>query len=113
MFSIAPTIQIRSTTTNLHESLSVEEREPMIKRWGEIRAMTQEEADAQLKGEELEAYNRYYKEMREGVLSMKALAELMMKDVEPPRIKPKSKSQRKRDRFLREQAYEHIEAGVF
>lgn len=67
--------------------------------------MSQEEADAQLQGEELEAYNRYYKEMREGVLKMEELVKIMMKDVEPPRIAPKTKKQRKADKWAKEQAY--------
>ena len=66
--------------------------------------MSQEEANAQLQGEELEAYNRYYAEVREGVLKMEELANLMMKDVEPPRIAPKTKEQRKRDKWARVQA---------
>ena len=74
--------------------------------------MTQEEADAQLQGEELEAYNRYFKEVREGVLKMQELAEIMMKDVEPPRIKPKTKGQRKRDKWARVQAREAAKANA-
>ena len=66
--------------------------------------MSQEEANAQLQGEELEAYNRYYAEVREGVLKMEELANLMMKNVEPPRIAPKTKGQRKRDKWARVQA---------
>ena len=83
----------------------------MIQRWGEIRAMSQEEADAQLSGEELETYHRYYKEMREGVLQMQELAQLMMKNVEPPRIQPKTKGQRKRDKWARVQAREAAKAA--
>jgi hypothetical protein len=66
--------------------------------------MTAEEASSSLSGDELEAYNRYYAEMREGVLKMQELATIMMKGVEPPRIKPKSKGQRKRDAWARVQA---------
>lgn len=106
---IAPVTQTRVSTT-LRDAMSPEERAPMIARWGEIRAMSQEEADAQLSGEELEAYNRYYKELREGVLKMEELAALMMKDVDPPRIQPKTKGQRKRDKWARVQAREAAKA---
>ena len=74
--------------------------------------MTAEEAAANLSGEELEAYNRYYAEVREGVLKMKDLAQLMMKNVDPPRIMPKTKGQRKRDRWARVQAREAAKAAV-
>eukprot|EP00804_Cyclotella_cryptica_P010421 CCRYP_018144-RA/>CCRYP_018144-RA protein AED:0.27 eAED:0.27 QI:184/1/1/1/1/1/2/1218/129 len=113
-FGVPPTIQTRSltTSTTLHESLSVEERASKIARWGEIRAMTQEEANAQLSVEELEAYNRYYAEMREGVLKMQELATIMMKNVEPPRIMPKTKGQRKRDKWARVQAREAANASA-
>ena len=72
--------------------------------------MTKEEANANLEGEELETYNRYYEEMREGVLKMQELSRIMMKDVEPPRIAPKSKNQRKRDKWARVQAREAAKA---
>lgn len=45
-------------------------------------------------------YNRYYEEMREGVMKMQEFAQFVMKDVDKEkRIKPKSKGQRKRDRW--------------
>jgi hypothetical protein len=100
----------RSTTLNAF--LSPEERTPKIERWGEIRAMTADEAAANLSGEELEAYNRYYAEVREGVLKMEELSKLMMKDVEPPRIAPKSKGQRKRDKFALVQRREAAKAAA-
>ena len=86
-------------STALNEFLSPEDRAGKIVRWGEVRQMTADEAAANLSGEELEAHTRYYAETREGVLKMEELANLMMKDVEPPRIAPKSKNQRKRDKW--------------
>jgi hypothetical protein len=86
-------------STALNEFLSPEDRADKITRWGEIRAMSADEAAANLAGEELEAYNNYYAEVREGVLKMQELAGLMMKDVDPPRIAPKTKGQRKRDKW--------------
>ncbi|KAL3777586.1 hypothetical protein ACHAWO_008874 [Cyclotella atomus] len=108
----APAIQTRSVSTTLHEVLSPEERAPQIQRWGEIRAMTQEEANSQLQGEELETYNRYYQEVRDGVLKMQELAGIMMKNVDPPRIMPKTKGQRKRDKWARVQAREAAKAAA-
>mmetsp|Transcript_1626 Transcript_1626/g.3078 ORF Transcript_1626/g.3078 Transcript_1626/m.3078 type:complete len:125 (+) Transcript_1626:152-526(+) len=98
--------------TALNEFLSPEERADKIQRWGEIRAMSAEEAEANLSGEELETYKRYYAETREGVLKMQELAKLMMKGVEPPRIAPKSKSQRKRDKWAKVQAREAARANA-
>lgn len=74
--------------------------------------MSADEAAANLAGEELEAYNRYYEEVREGVLKMQELAGLMMKDVEPPRIKPKTKNQRKRDKWALVQRREAAKAAA-
>ena len=74
--------------------------------------MSKDEAAANLSGEELEAYNRYYEEVRDGVLKMQEFAQFMMKDVEPPRIQPKSKNQRKRDKWAKVQAREAAKAGA-
>jgi len=108
-FGVPPTISTRAisqqqSSTTLFAFLTPEERSTQIARWSEIRSMTAEEASSSLSGDELEAYNRYYAEMREGVLKMQELATIMMKGVEPPRIKPKSKGQRKRDAWARVQA---------
>eukprot|EP00986_Skeletonema_menzelii_P019037 scaffold27055_cov155-Skeletonema_menzelii.AAC.2 len=109
--SVPPMATSRRSTA-LNEFLSPEERADKITRWGEIRSMTADEAAANLAGEELEAYNRYYEEVREGVLKMQELAGLMMKDVEPPRIQPKSKNQRKRDKWALVQRREAAKAAA-
>jgi len=97
---VPPIATISRRSTALYETLSTEERADKIARWGEIRAMTKDEASANLSGEELEMYNRYYEEMREGVMKMQEFAQFVMKDVDKEkRIKPKSKGQRKRDRW--------------
>jgi len=110
-FGVLPMATSRRSTS-LNAFLSPEERAPKIERWGEIRAMTADEAAANLSGDELEAYNRYYAEVREGVLKMKDLAKLMMKDVDPPRIAPKSKNQRKRDKWALVQKREAAKAAA-
>eukprot|EP00985_Skeletonema_marinoi_P031965 scaffold37945_cov164-Skeletonema_marinoi.AAC.4 len=94
-----PPMTTSRQSTALNAFLTPDERADKIARWGEIRAMTKDEAAANLEGEELETYNRYYEETRDGILKMQELAGLMMKDVEPPRIAPKSKNQRKRDKW--------------
>jgi hypothetical protein len=95
----------RSTTTSLNELLSPEERTDKINRWGEIRSMTKEEAASALSPEDLETYNNYFAEVREGVLKMQELARLVMQDVDKTKgIAPKSKSQRKRDKWARVQS---------
>ena len=99
-------------STALNEFLSPEDRADKIARWGEVRAMSKDEAAANLSGEELEAYNRYYEEVRDGVLKMQEFAQFMMKDVEPPRIQPKSKNQRKRDKWAKVQAREAAKAAA-
>jgi hypothetical protein len=76
--------------------------------------MTKDDAAANLSGEELEAYNRYYDEVREGVLQMKELAEMMNKDVSKiDGIEPKTKGQRKRDAWARIQAREAANAAAW
>jgi len=66
--------------------------------------MTKEEAASNLDGEELETYNNYYTEVRDGVLKMQELAQLMMQDVDKGKgMAPKTKGQRKRDAWERKQ----------
>ena len=102
---IAPTPIITRSSTSLNAFLTPEERADKISRWGEIRAMTNEEAAANLEGEELETYNNYYTEVRDGVLKMQELAQVMIKDVEKTDgIAPKTKGQRKRDKWAVSQA---------
>jgi hypothetical protein len=67
--------------------------------------MTKEQAASALSPEELETYNNYFAEVREGVLKMQELAKLVMQDIDKTKeIAPKSKSQRKRDKWARVQA---------
>jgi len=67
--------------------------------------MTKEEAASNLSGEELETYNNYYTEVRDGVLKMQELAQIMMADVDKGKgVEPKTKNQRKRDKWAKVQA---------
>ena len=112
-FAPSPIVRSTTTSTTLFEFLSPEERAPKIERWREIRQMSAEEAAANLSGEELETYNNYYKEVREGVLKMQELAQLMMKDVDKTKgMEPKTKGQRKRDKWAKVQAREAAKAAA-
>lgn len=92
-------------STSLNAFLSPEERADKIARWGEIRAMSKDEAAANLAGEELESYNNYYEEVRDGIVKMQELANIMMADVnKADGIEPKTKGQRKRDMWAKKQA---------
>ena len=76
--------------------------------------MTKEEAAANLSGEELETYNNYYAEVRDGVLKMQELAQLMIKDVEKADgIEPKTKGQRKRDTKTTKRDIRNFLAEIF
>mmetsp|Transcript_24143 Transcript_24143/g.36690 ORF Transcript_24143/g.36690 Transcript_24143/m.36690 type:complete len:131 (+) Transcript_24143:93-485(+) len=105
-FGVPPTLTTSSrTSTALNEFLTPEERADKISRWGEIRSMTKEEAASNLSGEELETYNNYYTEVRDGVLKMQELAQIMMADVDKGKgVEPKTKNQRKRDKWAKVQA---------
>ena len=80
-------------------------------RWKEIRLLSDEEADAKLSGEELESYQNYHSAVKEDIEKMKKIAEMMLKNLEPPRVQPKTKGQRKRDAFARKQAREAAAAA--
>ncbi|KAL7529409.1 hypothetical protein ACHAWF_002968 [Thalassiosira exigua] len=100
-------------STALNEFLTPEERADQIQRWGEIRSMTKDEAAAELGPEDLEVYTNYYAEVREGVLKMQELAKLMMEDVDKAKgVEPKTKGQRKRDKWAQVQAREAARAAA-
>lgn len=73
-------------------------------RWAEIRLLSNEEAAEQLSGDELEAFNNYHQRSSDDMDSATELATLIMKGVEIPQVKPKTKGQRKRDKFAKSQA---------
>ena len=109
---VQPAATVRGSTS-LSAFVSPEECAPQIERWGEVRAMTAEEAAANLSGEELETYNGYYAEVREGVLKMQELAKIMMADVDKAKGQtPKTKGQRKRDKWAKVQAREAARAAA-
>jgi hypothetical protein len=99
------------TSTSLNNipegaSAAILERQAKAERWAEIRILSKEEAEAQLSGEELEEYKRYYVELDEDMAKMQDIAKLMLKSLEPPTVKPKGKKQRKRDKWAKKQQRE-------
>ena len=77
-----------------------------------MRFLSEEEAQAQLSGEDLETYNRYHSEAKEGVEKLEEIAKMMLKSLEPPRVAPKGKKQRKRDAWAKVSAREAARAAA-
>lgn len=75
------------------------ENQAKADRWNEIRFLSDEEAEAQLSGDELESYTGYHAEVKEGLEKLKGVSQMMLKSLEPPRVQPKGKKQRKRDKW--------------
>ena len=83
------------------QSLANEEKS---KRWSEIRLLDDDEAEKQLSGEELETFKSYHQDVKDDIEKMHSIATMMLKSLEPPKVKPKGKKQRKRDAFARKKA---------
>ena len=90
---------------------AMEENAKKAQRWREIRLLSDEEAQAQLSGEELESFTSYHAAVKEDIAKMKQIAEMMQKDLNPPKVDPKSKKQRKRDKWAKRQAIEAARAA--
>mmetsp|Transcript_13570 Transcript_13570/g.19794 ORF Transcript_13570/g.19794 Transcript_13570/m.19794 type:complete len:135 (+) Transcript_13570:36-440(+) len=111
-FGIAkPSTKLSSTA--LYARIPDEERSPdlmelkgKMDRWAEIRSMSPEEAEANLSGDELESYKNNNQLCVDDIEKAKEIAKMMLKSVEPPRIAPKTKGQRKRDKYARKVALE-------
>ena len=83
------------------ESIANEEK---ANRWKEIRLLSDEEAEKQLSGDELESYTSYHSYAKEDMEKLKSIATMMLKSLEPPRVKAKGKKQRKRDAWAKKKA---------
>lgn len=79
-------------------------------RWKEIRILSDEEAEAQLSGDELESYKSYHQAIKDDMVKMTEIAKMMLKSLEPPRVQPKGKKQRKRDKWAKKVAIAQAEA---
>ncbi len=80
------------------------DNEAKANRWKEIRLLSDEEAEAQLSGEELETFQSYHSAVKEDIAKMTSIAEMMLKSLEPPKVKAKGKKQRKRDAWAKKKA---------
>ena len=80
------------------------DNEAKANRWKEIRLLSDEEAEAQLSGEELETFKNYHSAVKEDIEKMTQIAEMMLKSLEPPKVKAKGKKQRKRDAWAKKVA---------
>lgn len=78
-------------------------------RWREIKGLSDEEAEKQLSGDELEIFKTYHVDFKEDLEKTKQVVKMLMKDLDPVKVQPKGKNQRKRDKFAREQAYSERE----
>merc|ERR1719203_1052011 len=111
-FGVHPTFKSTSRSiTSLNEAVEVEltaeqiEMKAKCERWGAIKVLSEEDARAQLEGEELQSYLDYHQHIAEDIERMKAIAEMMVKDMDKKKeIKPKTKGQRKRDKWAKVQA---------
>ena len=80
------------------------------KKWTEIRHMDRAEAEKELDGEWLEAYNRFYEKYDDDMTRMTEIAEKLEKMIEPPKVEKKSKGQKRRDAYAKVLAREAARA---
>jgi len=74
-------------------------------RWGEIKVLTKEQAEATLEGTELEAYNNYHQHVSDDIARMTEIATMFLGNLEKQEgVAPKTKGQRKRDKWAKVQA---------
>ena len=81
-------------------------------KWNSIRLLSDEEAEAQLSGDELEEFKTYHKRVHDDNVEIQELAKMIMKGVEPPKVQPKTKGQRKRDKWAKVQAIAAAKAAA-
>merc|ERR1711966_132133 len=82
-------------------------------RWGEIKILSREDADSTLSGDELEAYNNYHQHVSDDIARMSQIAEMFVNNLEKKKeMTPKTKGQRKRDKWAQVQAREAAKAAA-
>lgn len=81
-------------------------------KWTEARHLSKEEAAAELDGEWLEAYNRFYNKYDEDMTKMTEIATMLQKAIEPPKVEKKSMGQKRRDKWALIQAREAARAAA-
>lgn len=82
----------------------------IAEKWTDIRLLSRDEAKAQLDGEWLEAYNRFYEKYDKDMDYMQEIADKLQTMIEPPKVQKKSKGQKKRDAWAKVQAREAARA---
>mmetsp|Transcript_35638 Transcript_35638/g.42562 ORF Transcript_35638/g.42562 Transcript_35638/m.42562 type:complete len:125 (+) Transcript_35638:56-430(+) len=104
-FGVSRTNHVRPSTSinGLPENMA--EFKVKSDRWREIKGLSDEEAEKQLSGDELEIFKTYHVDFKEDLEKTKQVVNMLMKDLDPVKVQPKGKNQRKRDKFAREQAY--------
>lgn len=80
-------------------------------KWTEVRHLSKEEAESQLEGEWLEAYNRFYTKYDDDMTRMTEIATMLQKQIEPPKVQKKSEGQKRRDKWALIQAREAARAA--
>lgn len=77
-----------------------------VETWRTARLLSREEADSQLEGEWLEAYNRFHEKYDADMELMLEIKEKVGRMIEPPKVEKKSIKQRKRDKWAKIQERE-------
>mmetsp|Transcript_3497 Transcript_3497/g.4070 ORF Transcript_3497/g.4070 Transcript_3497/m.4070 type:complete len:131 (-) Transcript_3497:55-447(-) len=95
-----------SVLSGLPEEISdaIAENQAKADKWSSIRLLSDEEAEEQLSGDDLETFKEYHSNNKEDIEKLKGVATMMLKSLEPPVVAPKGKKQRKRDKWARTQA---------
>ena len=81
-------------------------------KWAEVRHLSKEEAESQLEGDWLEAYNRFHTKYDDDMERMTEIVQMVQKAIEPPKVAKKTKGQRKRDAWAKVQAREAARAAA-
>ncbi|CAB9521412.1 expressed unknown protein [Seminavis robusta] len=116
-FAVVPATPARRTALAAfipEEDMTVDQLEikKISDKWSEIRHLSREEAEAQLEGDWLEAYNRFYKKYDEDMERMTEIVASLQKSIEPPKVQKKSKGQKRRDAWARVQALQAARAAA-
>merc|ERR1712071_27153 len=119
-FGVVKPITTSKSITSLYALPKPEDCTPeMLKdidymnRWGEIKVLPRAEAEATLKGAELEAYNNYHQHISDDLERMTEVAKMIVSSLEKKKeMKPKTKGQRKRDKWAKVQAREAAKAAA-
>merc|ERR1711862_1088271 len=83
-----------------------------LQRWKEIRFLSDEEAEATLSSEELEGYKAHHQRVKDDIEKAIELAKMMCDAIESTGVKPKTKGQKRRDKWARVQEREAAKAAA-